>query len=330
VRTWAATVALCFAVTVVGIGAATGPTSAAWTEDTFFSAQANAGLWGAEPITPGNADTVIDSIVWKNVTRTAACADVTIRGASPVPAYWQLDAHLNEPPFNGETADQIGVIWGVKGVATPDNVLPVTGTISTPNPFNPDYNNTPISDTQSAVIEFCVYYQPALPGDPSWYTYSQQNGIIEQLDPTDVTPTAQVQQCATLTVTAVIDYAAQPFFFGWQAPIDLSSILNGLESAGYTPTNVLITPDDVSEAPPILSPPQENYVITSGVNTSIRGNDGNDADNLYDQVKVRACVTAWSALVTPVTPTPTPSPSALPPVSPSPSPSTSPLPSPTP
>lgn len=325
-RAWAATVALCFAVAVVGIGAATGPTSAAWTDDAYFSAQANAGLWGAEPITPGNVDTVIDSIVWKNMTRTSFCADVTIRGASVTPAHWQLDAHLNVPPFNGATADEVAVQWGVKGVATPDGMLPVTGTSSPPNSFEPTWNNTPIDDKQSAVIEFCVYYQAALPGDPAWYTYSQQDGIIEQLDPTEITPTAEVKQCATVTITSVIDYATQPFFFGWQAPLDLTAILSSLEAAGYTPTNVLVTPDDVSEAPPIYNPPQENYVLTSGANTSIRGNDGNDADNLYDQVKVRACVTAWSLQVTPVTPTPTPTPSA----SPSPSPSATPLPSPSP
>lgn len=87
---------------------------------------------------------------------------------------------------------------------------------SHPGKYNSRTNNTPITDSQTALLEICNHRAPApKPGDSSWYAVN-----IEPATWTDTT------ECVDVTVTSLrTEFETFPFYFGWTATVDLSAAM---------------------------------------------------------------------------------------------------------
>lgn len=263
-------------------------TQAAWNDTAAFAATASTGTWPDNGdisdggIGSGNDSTAIDDLVWTQNNPNQFCTVVTVTGTSPTPQPWQLTVDLTQPPFNGIAINQINVQWGQKAQG-PGNTMIITGTTSPGNPFNPTWNNSPITNTQQALPQICVYNGAPAPGDPSWYTVVVTQG-------TGANWSAN-RACLTLTVTTTVtDLALNPFFYAWQASLDLTPALNRITGVGGTPDAVQWSPNpaggyNFTTTPTTSNPVQPSYTIVSGTTTAIRGQGSGD-----ETATLTACV----------------------------------------
>ncbi|MEV8252841.1 hypothetical protein AB0O95_02625 [Rhodoglobus sp. NPDC076762] len=257
-------------------------TVAAWTDPAIFVAEATTGTWANTAptpssivIVPGNTSTSLDSTVWDipaSPTSSAFCVDVTVRGTDGTPREWQLHADMTLPPFNGRTgSDGIYSRGSTQARFSTSSASPttlvITGAGSGGSNWNESYNNRLLTDTQQLIITICVSNTPiAAPGATSYYSVTQT--------PTTWTDT---QACIAVTATGkVTDLQANPFYFGWQATVNLAAAKNRILSAGKTVNYVGWSPSPSSgyqftTSPTAYYPPADSYAITTGRATAIKG-----------------------------------------------------------
>ncbi|MBH0022971.1 hypothetical protein [Salinibacterium sp. SWN248] len=273
----AATVAL-----FAGATAATPNTTvAAWTDPAVFVAEASTGTWGSSAPTPssivivaGNTSTSLDSTAWDipaSATSSSFCVDVTVRGTDATPRAWELHADMTLPPFNGRTGS--GGIYSRGSTqasfstssASPTTLV-ITGAGSGGSNWNESYNNRLLTDTQQLIITICVSSVPiAAPGASSYYSVTQTHATW-----------TDTQACVTVTATGkVTDLQANPFYFGWEATVNLAAAKNRILSAGKTVNYVGWSPSPSSgyqytTVPTTYYPPADSYAITSGRATAIK------------------------------------------------------------
>ncbi|MGA7759847.1 MAG: hypothetical protein WCA57_18555 [Ilumatobacteraceae bacterium] len=269
--------ALITAVVLVVLGIAASqfvPTQAAWNDSAFFTATASTGTWTGNGdisdggISVGNTTTAITDIAWTVNSPTRFCVEVTVTGTSSTPQPWQLDVDLTRSPFNGVTVNDVTVQRGQKAQG-PGNTMIVTGTMRPGRPFNPNNNNSPITDAQQALPRMCVTTATPALGDPSWYTVTVTQGTGRNW--------RARRACLTVTVTTTVtDLASNPFFYGWQTTLDLAPAFARITGAGGTPEAVTWSPgpsggSNFTTVPTTYDPVQPTYAITSGPNLAIRG-----------------------------------------------------------
>ncbi|WP_010204259.1 hypothetical protein [Salinibacterium sp. PAMC 21357] len=283
-RVLLAVVAIVATIVMFATSTATAPkeTVAAWTDPAVFVAEASTGTWAnAAPtpsslvIVPGNTSTALDSTVWDipaSPTSSSFCVDVSVRGTSATPAAWELHANMTLPPFNGRTGSDGIYSRGSTQASfstttqTP-NTLVITGAGSGSSNWNESYNNRLITEVQQLTITICVSNTPiAAPGATSYYSVEQAH-----------TTWTDTRACVAVTATGkVADLQANPFFFGWQATVDLAAAKNRILSAGKTVNYVGWSPSPSSgyqyiTSPTSYYPPADSYAITSGRATAIKG-----------------------------------------------------------
>jgi hypothetical protein len=282
--------ALCLVALVATTAATTRlrETQASWNDAAIFAATASTGTWPGDGdvsdggISEGNENTAIDDIVWNPTNPNQFCTTITVTGTSAIPEHWQLTVDLTRAPFNGVAWNQVNVQRG-NGAAGPNNTLIVTGTTSPGNPFNPNWNNSPITNTQQAFPQLCVYSTSPSPGDPSWYTVSVTQGTGSQW--------SARRACLTVTATTTVtDLALNPFYYSWQTDLNLAPAIARIRSLGGTPDAVEWSPwpsggYNFNTTPTIYNPVQPSYAITSGTTTALRGQGSGD-----ESATLTACV----------------------------------------
>lgn len=252
-------------------------TQASWNDQLSYATPMSAGTWQVVSpiairdggISAGNAATQIANIAWPDVRPSAFCTTVSFTGTSSTREHWQVKVDLDQVPFRGLRADQVRVQRGVK-VAGPDNTLLITGVANNdPNaPFDVWSNNTPISNTQTALVDICMDWNAQPQGDPDWYTTTLTPGTGGEWTDT--------RACMTLQVaTTQRDLAANPFFYHWTATLDMSSAFARLAAAGNVATRVewpLVQPDrdKLTSNPSPDAPPSASYQLVSGTTTALR------------------------------------------------------------
>ncbi len=296
-------------VGLVAVAGSVDVTRASWNDNSYFSAAVSSGQWGTttttttptttttvppppppppgDPnggITAGNPDTVIDGIVWTINGSRQFCTEVLVTGASATPRPWRIDIDLTQAPFSGVSPNQVNTT-GTGRVTTIDaQHVFITGN-SNNGPWNPQWNNSPITNAQTARLTICLYNAPVPPpADPSTYTVTYAVG-----------PWTDTQACVTATVTTTRhDLATFPFYYGWSVPLDLTAAKARITSVGNTLNFVSWNPypngdTDGRATPASYNPPLDSYTFTSGFNTAIRAAGGG-----ADSKSVTACVNGYS------------------------------------
>lgn len=271
-------------------------TMAAWTDPAVVAAQASTGTWidEEEPdpsnpseivVEPGNEYTVIDSTDWSAVAANGSsfCVVLVVSGADPEPHEWELRADMSLPPFNGTTGTS-NIFYSnspaqVQFSTAPGDpsTLVITGVGTGSPPWNEAWNNRFLTDEQQITVRVCHSNTPIpAPGDADWYT-------VEQTP----LPWTDTLACVELTATGTVtDLVANPFYFGWVGTLDLSAAKQHIVDAGRTVNYVGWAPSPsqgygFTTSPTAYQPPADQYEITSGRLTTIRGTES---------TTVRACV----------------------------------------
>ena len=269
--------------------AAPSSTSAAWTDRVLVSAAANAGQWADALVPPpaivvGTVDTVVDDVDWQ-ITGTPTdpfCVEVAVTGDSATPEPWALLVHLDRPPFYGATVNEMYYRGANQVLITQDpndsTLARITG-VSTPgNPWNANYNNALLTSSQELVITVCDSSpRVPTPAPAAWYTTSVTQGTW--------TPT---QACVTITATALVG-EDNPFYFGWEADLDLTGAKNEITSNHKTVNYVSWSPDPSNgyqfvTTPTTYIPVANSYHITSGRVTAIK---------YHTPASITACVNGY-------------------------------------
>lgn len=193
--------------------------------------------------------------------------EVAVTGISSTAYDWAFKIDLTVAPWFGTSAQHISAQGtGVTTILSPTLVL-VTGK-SSGGPWDPQRNNTPITNTQTARITICNQNPVApTPGDVKWYTVT-------------ATPQPATKNEACVVVTAAPTTAAlAPFFFGWTANIDLKAAKAALVAAGGVPKNVTWSPQpngtpNYSATPVDANTPPNAYTIVSGLEYALRAGGG--------------------------------------------------------
>lgn len=282
------------AVLVLGAASTSRTTDAAWTDATSFAAAASAGTWATQPpatpansvIVPDSPTTSINAINWEITTAPGNldfCVSLTITGATSQPAPWELRADLDLPPFNGMDVGDVyyqGDTQVTLRAAPGDpRTLVITGKGQASEPWNPKWNNVLLDSSRTLPVKLCVGSAPVPPqGSPAWYTTSVRQG--EWTD---------TRACKVLSVIGrVTDTAANPFYFGWTATLDLTDAKARIAQR-RTVNEVSWDPNpsngyQFSTSPGVNKPVPDSYTITSGRMTVIKGTQ---------RATVTACVTGY-------------------------------------
>ena len=223
-------------------------------------------------ISAGNEQTVISDITWDVARAREACTVVSVTGIDATPRNWEILVDLSTAPWYGTSADQLVLSGSGKLTVLDDMTVSITGR-SNPGKFNSRTNNTPITNTQTALLEICNHQAPEpLPGDASWYTVERTPATWTDATPATWTDT---RACIVVTVTtARDDLESFPFYFGWAADVDLSGAMAHL--AGHEPLSITFEPrangaNDYSVTP---LEAEFNYMITSGYDSALRARGG--------------------------------------------------------
>jgi hypothetical protein len=211
------------------------------------------------------------------------CVSATLTGTSATPRAWGVLIHLDEAPFYGATPNEIFYSGNaqvvISGVAGDPTLARVTGSSSPGNPWNAAWNNALLDTSKTLTITLCDSNprQPSA-GDSSWYTASQTQGTR-----------TTTQACVNLTVTATTAAAQNPFYFGWQANVNLTAAKQYLVANGKTINFVSWSPDpsngyQFTTSPTVMNPVADNYALTSGRMTPIRAGTS---------TTITACVRAY-------------------------------------
>ncbi len=284
---------------MAGLIGATGimkTTSASWNDSTNFAAQVSSGNWGTPPtptneggISPGNPHTVINDIVWTINGSRQFCTEVVISGATATANHWAINIDLTQPPFYGVNSNQVNT--NGTGVVTTTSATTVRITGNSANnrnsPWNPQWNNTPITSAQVARLTICIYNAPVPAPPPTstgWYTVSTGRGTW-----------TDTKACVVTTVTSTkTDLANYPYYFGWTTQLDLSAAKARILSAGNVLNFVSWSPypngaTDMYATPANYNPPLDTYTITSGYNLALRAMGGGANSRTFT-----ACVEGYS------------------------------------
>ena len=225
-------------------------------------------------VVTGNSDTAIQDIDWQipgNPT-TQFCVTATITGTSQTPKAWQLLIHLDQAPFYGASPNDLFYSGSsqvdIAAVAGDATLARITGKSSPGNPWNQSWNNALLDTSRTLTITLCDSSpRTPPPGNSSWYTAITTPG----------TQSAN-QACVRLTVTATVDEDANPFYFGWQATVNLAAAKQYLVSNGKTVNYVSWNPDpsggyQFTTSPTATQPVADSYALTSGRMTPIKAGD---------------------------------------------------------
>lgn len=214
-------------------------------------------------ISSANPETVISAIVWDQPAATKVCTQVAVTGISSTAWHWAIQIDLTVAPWFGTSAQHLSAQGtGVTTILSPTLVL-VTGQ-SSGGPWDPQRNNTPITNSQTALVTICNQNPVApTPGDSKWYTVT----------PT-LQPATKTEACVVVTASPTAA-APTPFFFGWTANIDLTAAKAALVAAGGTPKNVTWSPQpngtpNYSATPVNANTPFGAYTIVSGLEYALR------------------------------------------------------------
>ena len=215
-------------------------------------------------ISSANADTVIRSIDWNISRARQVCTVANVTGIDGTPRAWAIRIDLTASPWNRTAPSQIDLNGtGTVTLESPSSVL-ITGR-SGRGAFNPRFNNTPITNTQTAAVTICNYNSPVPPpADPSWYSVTTAQGTW-----------TDTQACVVVTVTAS-GLATDPFFYGWTTSVDLTAAKARISGAGRTLNFVGWSPypngiDNYAANPVAYQPPLDSYTLTSGFDFALRG-----------------------------------------------------------
>lgn len=249
------------------------PTTAAWTDSVHVSAESSSSTWAAPPVnnpgdvvSPGDS-TTLEDVAWTSPPNpnSQVCTTISVRGQSATPAPWSVTLNLAGAPFFGASflyytgATQVAFQYS-PGSAT------VTG-VGTGSPWNPSYSNSTLTSAQTLTFTICG--QPA--GAPTVQDASWRS--VSQVMQGTWTPTLA---CVAMTVTGTVDPVAYPFFFGWQANLDLTGAKQHIVNSGRTVNYVSWNPApsggyQFSTDPAATNPVADVYAITSGTMTALRG-----------------------------------------------------------
>lgn len=292
-------------VGLVATAASVDVTRASWNDEATFGAGVSSGQWETTTtsttttsttttvpsppppananggISAGNADTVISGITWSLSGSRQFCAEVRITGRTSTARPWQINVDLTQAPFYGVSPS--GVQTNSTGVITTVSTqsLRITGNGPFTWQWDPRQNNTPVTNSQTALLTICVYNAPVPPpAAPSTYTVTYANGTWT---------TTEACVVATITTTRH-DLASFPFSYGWSIPIDLTAAKAKITSVGNTLNYVGWTPypngpTDGTATPSTFSPPLDSYTFTSGFDNALRAAGGG-----ADSRTVTACV----------------------------------------
>ena len=238
-----------------------------------------------EVIVPANTDTVMQDIDWQipNSPNGQFCTTTTLTGATASPKAWQLLIRLDKAPYYGATASQVFYRGNsqvtISPVAGDPTLARVTGVSNPGNPWNSSWNNALLDSSKTLTITLCDS-SPQAPkaGDTSWYAATTAKG----------TQNAS-QACVVLTVTPKVDEDDNPFYFGWQASVDLRAAKSYLTGLGKTINYVSWSPDSgggyqFALSPTATNPVADTYTLTSGMMSAIKAGD---------PTTITACVNAY-------------------------------------
>lgn len=225
-------------------------------------------------VVSGNTDTAVQDLDWQipgNPT-TQFCVTATITGTRPTPTAWELLIHLDQAPFYGASVNDLYYSGSsqvnIAAVTGDPTLARITGKSSPGNPWNQAWNNALLDTSKTLTIKLCDS-DPQTPtqGNPAWYNAT-------------TAPAAQSanQACVRITVTATVDAAANPFYFGWQANVSLVAAKQYLVNNGKTINYVSWNPDpsggyQFTTSPTATQPVSDSYTLTSGRMTPIKAGD---------------------------------------------------------
>jgi hypothetical protein len=192
------------------------------------------------------------------------CTELQVTGVAADARHWAVRVNLAQAPWYGTPASQINLNGsGTLAIENAQSVL-ITGRTHKGG-FDARSNNTPLTNTQTALITICSYNAPVPPpADPSWYTVTTAPGTW-----------TDTQACVTITVaTTRTNLSTSPFFYGWTTTVDLTAAKARITGAGKTLNFVGWTPfpdgDGFVASPSTYNPPQDQYTITSRYALSLR------------------------------------------------------------
>ncbi len=292
-------------VGLVAMVASVDVTRASWNDEATFGAGVSSGQWETTTtsttttvpsppppananggISAGNVDTVISGIAWSLGSGSRQfCAEVRVTGRTSTARAWQINVDLTQAPFYGVSPS--GVQTNSTGIITAVNAqsLRITGNGPFTWQWDPRQNNTPVTNSQTALLTICVYNAPVPPPAPrNTYTVTYANGTWT---------TTEACVVATITTTRH-DHASFPFSYGWSIPIDLTAAKAKITSDGNTLNYVGWSPypngpTDGTATPSTFSPPLDTYTFTSGFDNALRAAGGG-----ADSRTVTACVFGFS------------------------------------
>lgn len=225
-------------------------------------------------VVSGNTDTAVQDLDWQISGNPTGqfCVTATLTGTSATPKAWQLLVHLDKPPFYGGTPNDLFYSGSsqvnIAAVAGDSTLARITGSSSPGNPWNQAWNNALLDTTRTLSITLCDSNpRTPTPGNPSWYTATTTQGTQ-----------SSNQACVKLTVTAIVDEDDNPFYFGWQASVNLVAAKQYLINSGKTINFVSWNPDpsggfQFTTSPTASQPVADSYALTSGRNTPVKAGD---------------------------------------------------------
>lgn len=216
-------------------------------------------------VSPGD-NTTQEDVTWTSPANPASqvCTTISVRGQSATPAPWSVTLNLSGAPFYGASFLYYTGSTQVSFQHAPGSAT-VTG-VGSGSPWNSSWSNSTLTSAQTLTFTVCGYPAGA-PSvqDDSWRSVSQSmQGTW--------TPTLA---CVAVTVTGTVDPAVNPFFFGWQANIDLTGAKQHIVDSGRTVNYVSWDPwpsggYQFTHDPASSNPIADVYSITSGTMTAVR------------------------------------------------------------
>jgi hypothetical protein len=184
-----------------------------------------------------------------------ACTVVSVTGIDSTPRDWEILVDLSTAPWYGTSASRLVLTGSGTLTVVDDTTVSITGGYNG-RKFNSRTDNTPITDSQTALLEICNHpTPPPEPGDPSWYSVTTAPSGTW----TDTTA------CVDVTVTSLRnDLETFPFYFGWTATVDLDEAVTYLgeeRSLRFTFIPRVNGSNDYSVEP---GEDPYTYIVTSG------------------------------------------------------------------
>ena len=215
-------------------------------------------------ISAASDETVISGIVWTQPDPRQVCTDVSVTGISAQAYPWAIQVDLTVAPWYGASPQQVSVRGSGTTTTLSNTLVLITGR-SNGGPWDPRTNNSPITNTQTAIVTICNQTPPAPrpAADTGWYTVTAAPQ-----------PATKSEACVILTA-APSGAESGTFFFGWTHTVDLRAAKAALSAAGGTPKKVTWSPQpngtpNISVNPSDFNTALDEYTITSGYDYALR------------------------------------------------------------